>query len=174
MKTTFPSFLTLFTLLFFSISTVFSQNTDENPFWNKVRFGGGLGLNIGSGFTNISVAPSAIYDFNQYVSLGVGIQGSYIDYKNHYSSYIYGGSLIGLVNPVEGLQLSAELEQVRVNLTYDDRFTGTKKNFWNTGLFLGTGYQIENITIGIRYNVLFKENDYVYNEAWMPFVRVYF
>jgi long-subunit fatty acid transport protein len=173
-KSPFLLSISFFTILFFSFSTVFSQNTDENPFWSKVKFGGGLGASVGNSYTNILIAPSAVYQVNQYVGLGVGLQGSYVNFKNNYNSFIYGGSLIGLVNPIEGLQLSAELEQVRVNLTYDERFNNVKDNFWNTGLFLGAGYQIDNITIGVRYNVLYKESDYVYNEAWMPFIRVYF
>jgi hypothetical protein len=90
----------------------------------------------------------------------------------NYISYIYGGSLIGLVNPIEKIQLSAELEQLRVNQEFPD-FDG-KNNFWNTALYLGAGYYTGNVTIGVRYNVLFNKNDLVYSEAFMPFVRIYF
>lgn len=79
--------------------------------------------------------------------------------------------MIGLINPVEQIQLSAELEQLRVNTTYEDNF---KDDFWNTALFLGVGYRTNNVTVGIRYNVLFNRDKNVYNEAFMPFVRVYF
>jgi hypothetical protein len=41
-------------------------------------------------------------------------------------------------------------------------------------LFLGAGYRNENITFGVRYNVLHKERDNIYAEAFMPFVRVFF
>jgi hypothetical protein len=70
------------------------------------------------------------------------------------------------------------LEQLRVNLNYDARYTEIygpeDRDFWNTALYLGAGYRTPNVTVGIRYNVLFNENDFVYSEAWMPFVRVYF
>jgi long-subunit fatty acid transport protein len=148
---------------------MFAQNVNSNQ--NRVHFGGTLGLSIGSGFTDIVVAPSVIYDVNDYFSAGVGLQGSYVNFKNNFESYIYGASLIGLVNPIEEIQLSAELEQLRVNTTYQDNF---KDDFWNTALFLGAGYRAQNVTIGIRYNVLFDKNKSVYNEAFMPFVRVYF
>jgi len=138
---------------------------------DRTHFGGSLGLSIGSGFTNIVVAPSVIYDVNDYFSAGGGLQGSYVNWKNNFESYIYGASLIGLVNPIEQIQLSAELEQLRVNTTYEDNF---KDNFWNTALFLGAGYRANNVTIGVRYNVLFKESNNVYNEAFMPFIRIYF
>ncbi|MFY0482574.1 hypothetical protein ACI6PS_08205 [Flavobacterium sp. PLA-1-15] len=154
-------------------SFAYAQNNplDQGDFWSRVRFGGGLGLGIGSGYTDIMVAPSAVYDFNEYFSAGLGLQGSYVKSRNFFESYIYGASVIGLFNPINEIQLSAELEQVRVNLTYDNEF---KENFWNTALFLGAGYRAENITIGVRYNVLHDEDRNVYNDAFMPFVRIYF
>jgi hypothetical protein len=106
---------------------------------------------------------------------GVGLQGSYVkvdDRDLQYKSYIYGGSLIGLVNPVEQVQLSAELEQLRINQEFTN--VDLKNNFWNTALFLGAGYYTGNVTVGIRYNVLFNRDDLVYNEALMPFIRVFF
>ncbi len=147
------------------------QTQQKSEFWEKVRFGGGLGLSIGNNFTDIMVAPSAIYQFNEYIAAGVGLQGSYIRVKDNYEAYAYGGSLLFLANPIEEVQLSAELEQLRVNLNFDDGFSD---NFWNTALFLGGGYQVENVTIGIRYNLLHNNKKNIYNEAFMPFVRIYF
>src|SRR5690606_40330421 len=126
---------------------------------------------IGNNFTDIMVAPSAIYQFNEYIAAGVGLQGSYIRVKDNYEAYAYGGSLLFLANPIEEVQLSAELEQLRVNLNFDDGFSD---NFWNTALFLGGGYQVENVTIGIRYNLLHNNKKNIYNDAFMPFVRIYF
>lgn len=142
-----------------------------HPFWSKVRYGGGIGLNVGNNFTNITLAPAAIYEFNNYFAMGAGLQGSYVRVRNLYDSYIYGGSLITLFTPIPELQLSAELEQVRVNL---DFFDGFKENFWNTGLFLGAGFRQGNVIAGLRYNVLHQNNRNIYAEAWMPFVRVFF
>ena len=161
-----------FLVLFVGILGVnFASAQDVNGISDKVHFGGSLGLNIGSGFTNIVVAPSVIYDVNNYFSAGVGLQGSYVKWKNNFESYIYGASLIALVNPIEQIQLSAELEQLRVNTVYENNF---KDNFWNTALFLGAGFRTNNVTLGVRYNVLFDDKKSVYNEAFMPFIRVYF
>lgn len=148
------------------------ENNAKSDFWSRVQFGGGLGLGFGSGFTNIAIAPSAIYNVNEYLAFGVGLQYSYLKQRDFYSSSQYGGSLIGLVNPIEEIQLSVELEQLRVNVNYDD--TNFSDKFWNTGLFLGAGYRVENVTIGARYNVLFNEDKNVYGDALMPFVRIYF
>lgn len=175
--------LTIFSFFlsaFFNSENAFCQENNslsqnqKSEFWSKVRFGGNIGLAIGNNYTDITLAPGAIYDFNQYISLGFGIQGSYVKQKNFFESYIYGASMIVLGNPIPEIQLSAELEQLRVNTTFENNFSSARDNFWNTGLFLGAGYQTNNVTIGLRYNVLHNENRSVYSEAWMPFVRVYF
>lgn len=158
-----------------------SKNYDFNKRW---KFGGGLGVGFGSGYTDVMVAPSALYQVSPYFAAGVGLQGSYISSKNRsyynssvkeYNSWLYGGSIIALSNPIPEIQLSAELEQLRVNNTYKYH-TGEKldDNFWNTALFLGIGYSNGPVTIGVRYNVLYKEKDMVYGSAYMPFVRFYF
>lgn len=141
-------------------------------FWDNVQIGGGLGLGFGSGYANVAIAPSAIYNFNQYVALGVGLQYSYLKQRDFYHSHLYGGSVIGLFQPIEEVQLSVELEQLRANVKAEGFFESD--NFWNTGLWLGAGYRMENVTIGLRYNVLFVEDKGVYGDALMPFVRVYF
>ncbi len=166
-------------LFFISISfSISSQVTTPpkatNDFWDKVQLGGGFGLNIGSGFTDITIAPSAIYNFNQYVSLGIGLQGSYVSSKENYRATILGGSLISLFNPIDEIQLSVELEEMNVTTKYQLVGNDVKTNFWNTGLYLGAGYRAENVTIGARYNVLFDKDKSVYSNALMPFVRVYF
>lgn len=177
LKITISSFLLIFSAFAFSQSASNSLNP-KNDFWKKVQFGGGIGLGIGSGYTDISIAPSGIYNFNSYFSAGVGLQGSYISVKNSYKSFIYGGSIIGLLNPIEQIQLSIELEQLRVNTTSNFALVGAnifpKNNFWNTALYLGAGYRTDNITVGVRYNILFNKSDQVYSEAFMPFVRIYF
>jgi hypothetical protein len=151
-----------------------AQQTEYTDFWSRVHFGGGLGVGFGSNYTNIALAPSAIYDFNQYISAGIALQGSYVRDKNFYESYMYGPSLIVLGNPIPQIQLSAELEQLRVNVDYDDNLGFPNDNFWNTALFLGAGYRTNNVTIGVRYNVLHDSDKNVYSDAFMPFVRVYF
>jgi len=123
-----------------------------------VQFGGAFGISVGSGFTDITVAPSAIYKLNNYVALGTGLQGSFVSQKDYYTSGIYGASLISLFNPIEEAQISLELEQVRVNSTFQTvGGSNIKNNFWNTGLFVGAGYRMDNVTVGLRYNLLFDK-----------------
>ena len=169
------SILVLITL-FFSSYLFAQQNTTpqktQNEFWRNVQFGGGIGLGFGSGYTDISVAPSAIYNFNEYVALGVGLQYKYLKQKDFYASHLYGGSIIGLFNPIQEIQLSAELEQLRVNVNLDGS-NSNSQDYWNTGLFIGAGYRSGNATIGARYNVLTDKNN-IYGSAFMPFIRFYF
>jgi hypothetical protein len=137
-----------------------------------VQFGGGLGLSIGSGYTDITVSPSAIYNINSILAVGTALQFGYASAKNDYSSTIYGGSLIGLINPVPQVQLSVELEEINVNTDY--KYYNVSNSFWNTALYVGAGYRSGNVTVGVRYDVLFDKNNSYYSEAFMPFVRVYF
>jgi len=150
--------------------TITSKSSSD--FWKNVQFGGGIGLGFGTGYTNISLAPSAIYNFNEYVALGLGAQYTYAKQKNYYASHLYGGSIIGLFNPLPQVQLSAELEELRVNINLDGS-NSNSQDYWNTGLFLGAGYRSGNVTMGARYNVL-NDNNNIYGSAFMPFVRVYF
>jgi len=165
-------------ILFSSVS--YSQTSDNlikstPSFWKNIQFGGGFELNISNQFTEVNLAPGAIYRFNPKVAAGIGLQGSFVSSKGDFSSAIYGLSLLTLINPVEEFQISIEVEQLRVNRTLVMIGGPNKKDdFWNTGLFLGGGCGTDNVTLGIRYNLLFKETDSVYSSAMMPFIRVYF
>lgn len=177
---------TIFTsILLLCFACGFSQTAPgfaptKSDFWQRVQFGGGIGLGIGSGYTDIMVAPGAIYNFNPYVAGGLGLHGNYSRVKNQYESYLYGASLIGLFRPIEQLQLSLELEQSRVNTSFSNfdnpnpNSPYPDRNFWTTALYVGAGYSVQNVTIGVRYNVLFDEDKSVYGDALMPFVRAYF
>ncbi|WP_239057581.1 alpha-ketoglutarate decarboxylase [Dokdonia sp. Dokd-P16] len=165
--------------LFLGNNTLFAQQTTTTPksdFWSKVRFGGGLGLNFGRNNTNITVAPSALYQPNQYVAFGPGLNYTYQKFGD-FKTTLVGASAIVISNPLDFLQLSGEFEQLRVFQSVSGQ--PDIPNSWNTALFLGAGYRL-NVggnslgAIGVRYNVLFDNDDSVYADAWQPFVRVYF
>ena len=181
MKSIILTFLTKFySLLFFLFvsNLVFSQEQpQETNFWQNVRFGGGVGLGFGNDYFSGTLAPGAIYNFNEMFAAGLGVQVSYTDQKHFYTSTIYGASVIGLFNPIEQIQLSLEAEQLRVNREYELYNTATtsfKDNFWATALFVGAGYRTQNVTFGARYNVLQDNSKNIYSNGFMPFVRVYF
>lgn len=174
----------VFYLLFFLNTTMVFSQQDSIPktkslFWQKVQFGGGLGLGVGNGYTNVSLSPTAYYNFNQRFAGGFGLIGSYVAQNANnqnildFKSTILGASLIGLVNPLPEIQLSAELEELNVNRKFDDPIY-IDDNFWNTALFLGAGYRSQNVVVGMKFNVLHQDDNEVYSQSWMPFFRLMF
>ncbi len=168
----------ILTLLIFNFSAKLLAQKDttavkpKSEFWKKVSFIPSIGLGFTNGGTNISLAPAAVYNVNKYYSVGMGLQYSYFKQRDLFSSNTYGASAIILANPIDQFQLSAELEQLRANVKSE--VSGLKNDFWNTAFFLGAGYRVGNSVIGARYNVLFKKDDGVYGDAFMPFVRIAF
>ena len=79
-------------------------------FWDSVRFGGSLGLSFGNNqFTGL-LAPSAVYDFNEIVSAGLGLNAAYAK-QNQFKATSLGASVLTLIRPVRFLQLSAEFQE---------------------------------------------------------------
>jgi len=166
--------IALFAICIFSFSTIMAQAIEQkSDFWKNVRFGGGIGLSTGNNVFSATLAPSAIYDFNDQFSLGLGISGTYFSRKNVFKSTIFGGSIISLFNPIREIQLSGEFEQNFVNRSFDN-LANADDSFWIPSLFIGAGYRTRNVTVGIRYDLLYDEAKSINANAWAPFVRVYF
>ena len=165
--------LTRIAILLISSFSFAQNDTDQGRFLDNVSFGGGLGLNVVNGNFSATIAPSAIYNFNEYVSAGPSLIYSYQS-NSFFKSSLYGGSIIGLFNPIREIQLSTELEQLRVNQTIETGEDEFDTDFWNTAFFVGAGFRTSNVTLGVRYNLLFKDGESVYANAWAPFIRVYF
>ncbi|SDE53157.1 alpha-ketoglutarate decarboxylase [Ulvibacter litoralis] len=166
----------LFTLFLSSFAMQAQVNAQDNTdtFWSHVRFGGGLGLSFGDGFFSGTIAPSAIYQFDDQFALGVGANFTYNEQKNRYNTTILGGSVLGLYNVIPQLQLSLEFEQLNVSRKFEEFLNIADDTYWYPALFVGAGYRIQNFSAGIRYDVLYDETDSIYANAWAPFVRVYF
>ncbi len=171
-------FTILFALFIGSGTAQVKKNRQTTDFWSHVRFGGGIGLNFGNRIFSGTIAPSAIYQFNQNVGLGIGLNASYFERKDLFKSTVLGASIIGLFNPIREIQISSEFEQLNVDRKYKQTPIGTSgsidENYWYPALFLGAGYRSGNFTIGIRYDVLYDEDKSIYADPWMPFIRVYF
>ncbi|MEL0643777.1 alpha-ketoglutarate decarboxylase [Olleya sp. Ti.3.14] len=168
--------LSIFSCFFLTFSNAQDNLPQQkSEFWKNVRFGGGLGLSTGNNFFSATLAPSAIYQFDNTFALGVGLNGTYNRNKNVYKSTILGGSIMGLFNPIQEIQLSAEFEQLNVNQKFEGVFaSNADRNYWVPALFVGAGYRTNNVTFGVRYDLLYDENDSVYANAFVPFVRVFF
>lgn len=165
---------TLFFVVVVSSSIAQQKPQQTSYFWDQVRFGGGLGLSFGDGYFSGTIAPSAVYQFDTNFALGFGLNATFNKQNSVYKSTILGGSLIGLFNIVNALQLSAEFENLNVNRTYDVNLNIGKENFWVPALFFGAGYRNGNVTLGVRYDVLYDADNSIYADAWAPFLRFYF
>lgn len=169
-------FFTIFLLLYVAFNS-FGQNnlqgdTNKN-FFDNVRFGGSVGLSFSNNLFNAQLAPKAIYDFNRFFSLGLGIAGSYTNGSN-YNAFTLGGSTIGLFRPISALQLSAEFEDNYVNRTLELNDGNRTDSYWYPALFLGAGYTTGPVTVGLKYDVLFDDQKSIYGSALIPFVSIYF
>jgi len=141
----------------------------SSTFWSQVRYGGGVGLSFGNESIQIGLTPSAIYQINNYAALGIGLNYTYSKiFDTKFSAY--GGSVIGLVNPIPALQLSGEFEQLYVNRS----FGPVDDSYWLPALFLGVGFSTGPVTFGIRYDVLYDSGKSLYADPWLPFLRFYF
>jgi len=161
-------------LLFIGFSSIGQNHQSKSDFWNRVHFGGGLGLGFTNGGFNGSISPSAIYQVNEQFATGISLNFNYAKFNDD-KLLAYGGSILTLFNPVPFLQLSGEFEQLRINRTFSNiGLNDIEDNYWSPALFLGLGYSNQNVTFGIRYDVLYDEDKSIYANAWMPFVRVYF
>ena len=167
--------ITYFFLIVLSINT-YSQsvNNENSMFWENVSFGGGLGLSFGNGFFSGTIAPSAIYNFNEKFSTGLGLNATYAKQKNVHTSTILGGSIIGFYNPIPQLQISAEFEELNVSRKFEFIGSNITDNYWYPALSLGAGYRKANVTFGIKYDVLYDSQKSIYADAYIPFVRFYF
>lgn len=169
-----PNFSFLLILFFVIPFESFSQDQKQNSnFWQNVRIGGGIGLSFGDGFFSGTLAPSAIYDFNDQFSMGLGLNGTYNSSKNSYNSTILGVSVISLFNPIDQIQISGEFEQLNVSQKFDNNIV-EDRNYWVPALFVGLGYRTNNVTLGIRYDMLYDKDKSIYADPWTPFFRVYF
>ncbi len=166
--------LFVFTICTFSGFSQKLEDTtvEEESFWKRVRFGGGIQLSIGSSYTTIGVSPSAIYEVSDKFAAGLGVSYLYSKHKLNDIQYnVYGASILGLYNPIKEFQLSTEFEQLNVVQKYDN----TKDSYWLPAWYLGAAYSMgRRAAVGIRYDVLYDEEKSIYDSAFTPFVRIYF
>ncbi|WP_235817896.1 alpha-ketoglutarate decarboxylase [Formosa haliotis] len=132
-------------------------------------------MSFGNEFFSGTLEPTALYQFNPQFALGAGINFTYNSQKDFYHSTILGGTLTALYNPISYLQISGEYQQLHVNRNYDnDRVLYQDEKYWAPALLFGIGFQTKNVTVGVRYDVLYDDYKSIYASPWAPFIRVYF
>lgn len=148
------------------------SNAEKDNFWKNVRFGGGIQLSVGSGFTTVGISPSGIYEFSDKLAAGLGVSYLYSRYKLQDITYnVYGASALVLYNPMKEIQLSSEFEELNVMRNN----SGDKDSYFLPAWYMGAAYSMgRRAAIGIRYDVLYDEEKSIYDSAFTPFIRVYF
>ncbi len=158
----------------FNITFSLAQSSNNtSAFLDNVRFGGSIGLGFTNNGFNGSISPSAIYQFNEQFASGASLSFNYAKFDDD-KFLAYGGSILSLFNPIPQVQMSAEFEQLRINRTIATQTIDVEDNYWLPAFFIGAGYSTRNVTVGLRYDLLYDDNKSIYGNALMPFVRVYF
>ncbi|HVF96147.1 MAG TPA: hypothetical protein VM871_02435 [Flavisolibacter sp.] len=115
--------------LVFCVNFVFAQDEDgaESPRNDKVFAGGNFGLSLGN-YTIINLSPQVGYQFNRFVSAGVGLNIQYASQKQKLNGRNYskttqgitGLNLFGRIYPVKSvfLQVQPEANYVFGRITY--------------------------------------------------------
>jgi hypothetical protein len=134
------------TLIFLSFNC-FSQDSQDtlktprkspkhkSDFWERVYFGGNLGLQFGN-FTVIDISPIIGYKLTEKFSLGGGPSYIYLKDKNYnYSTSIYGGNIFGRYFLYKDLFAHTEYE------VQNGDWAGTGRRFNLTNIWVGGGYR---------------------------------
>ena|SRR5699024_4242629 len=140
---------------------------------NKWRIGGGLGVNFGDhGAFTLNVSPFIGYELTSNLEGGVTTGYQYSKYRNRRQNLFSVGPYINFY-PMQLLFIRTQYEY----------FTGTTKlkdsshssSFDENALWIGGGYRTGGrvqMYAGIMYNVLYKENESLFSEAYQPIVGV--
>jgi len=160
-----PSFLQTNTV-------VLKDSVSQQP--SNWKFGMGFGLNFVGG-TNINLAPSLLYDVSEKITFGVGLQYNYSAIKDLKKTSTIGGSLSTFYSPTPRFLTLLEFAELNVTSKTETLNGEVKDSFWESALFVGAGLNITNsITVGAKYNVLYKEDESVYTSPIIPFVNIAF
>ncbi len=145
---------------------------EKSAFWKKVHFGGGIQLNLSAAQTTLGLSPSVIYSFSD--KFAMGGSGTYLYSSLKYSDvnyHVFGLSTLTLYNPHKRIQISAEFEELNINI----KSNSISDSYWQPALYFGLGYHVgRHSAVGFRYDVLFDKEKSIYDSALMPFFRIYF
>ncbi|MEP2279230.1 MAG: hypothetical protein ABJI11_07340, partial [Maribacter sp.] len=102
-------------------------------------------------------------------------QGSYISLKDIQKTTTFGANVIGEYNLSPKITTLLEFAQLKVNRTQETLAGDIKDDFWESALFVGLAYNINNkISLGAKLNLLYDNDDSVYTSPILPFVNITF
>ena len=162
-------------ILFISILLLLSLQSNAQKKSKKISYYGGFGLSLETGYTYFSVQPGLIYNLSEKFKLGAGVQYTYLKsnksyYGVNYKYHIYGYNGMALYYPIKEMEVSLEYENLYVNQNYNN----ISKKFWSPALFGALGYHYGPVVAGFKYNFLYDPKKSIYQDAFTPFIRIYF
>ncbi len=161
----------LVSFIFFSLQISYSQG---DAFWSNMSFGGNLGIGIGNDTFSGVIEPIAMYNFNEQFAAGIGVSFGYAE-ANDFTATNYGGSILTFYSPIREIRLSAEFQEMGVSRTFEiEGLEDFKENYWYPALFLGAGYRMGNVSVGVRYDVLYERDKSIYGSPYVPFFAVFY
>ncbi|MEX1190309.1 MAG: hypothetical protein WED33_13705 [Bacteroidia bacterium] len=159
-----------FLIIAFSVASaqqLKAQTEYGESFKSHLYVGGSFGLGLGT-ITTIDISPMVGYNFNRYLSAGVG--ATYLFYSQNlpgqdYRTSFYGTRVFARAVPLpdllRGLFLHAEYETMNnERYTQDDPFGPiVLKRAWTPAILIGPGYRSQLgansfFTLSLYYNIL--------------------
>lgn len=102
-------------------------------------------------------------------------KGSYSAIKNLQNTTTFGANIITQYSPIEKISTLLEFAELRVSTKTESVAGNSTNNYWDSALFVGAGFNITSkISIGAKYNLLYKEGESVYTSPVIPFVNITF
>ncbi len=143
----------------------------KQPFWNRVYFGGNVGLQFGTS-TFLAVSPLVGYKITKKFSVGIGITYQYYQYKDQYfniQTNVYGARVFGRYMLTNFLFAHAEYEYL--NLEAFDFFPRRRVDVGS--LLAGGGYiQQFGRRSALVAMILYNFTESYYTPYQNPVIRV--
>jgi hypothetical protein len=168
----------IFYFFILSSATVYAQPPQAGEtFWDRVYFGGNIGLQFGSQ-TLVDINPLAGYRLTERLSLGLSVTYLYYSYNDPYSNYnyssnIYGGSIFTNYFIFENIFAHIEGEVLNMEVPNNFLHRMVRDNIF--GFYVGGGYRQplgdrSSMNILILYNL----NEDIYSPYQNPIIRIGF
>lgn len=147
------------------------RDSPRSLFWDKVYFGGNIGLQFGAA-TFIEVSPLAGYRFTEKISAGLGVTYQYYHYKDKFydlETNVYGARVFGRYMFTD--YLFGHVEYEYLNLEAFDFYPRRRVDVGS--LLAGGGYmQRLGARSAIVAMILYNFTESVYTPYQNPIIRI--
>lgn len=150
------------------------EDSEGGNFWDNVRFGGNIGLQLGNP-TNILLSPSMAYVpqadlLDEKLMIGIGVTYIYSKVKYadvNYSSNIYGGRLFSRYLITDNIFAHTEFE----SLNAPNYINVSNDRTWVNSFFVGGGYlqsigDRSGFSVSVLYNLAWTPSNIIYSSPW--------